>query len=82
MGMGIDFNGMLRSLPSTNLAEMIHEQQGGLLDPGALPLAALDHDGDCVEVLLLGPGDDLHVVLVHDGPHVGAVGIRGRLARG
>ena len=58
---------------------MIHEQQRGLLDPGALPLAALDHDGDCVEVLLLGPGDDLDVVLVHNGPHVGAVGVQGRL---
>ena len=79
--MGIDFNGMLRSLPSTNLAEMIHEQQGGLLDPGALPLAALNHDGHRVEVLLLGPGDDLHVVLVHDGPHVRAVGVGSRLKK-
>ena len=58
---------------------MLHEQECRLLDPGALPLAALDHDGQGVEILLLGPWDYLDVVLVHDGPHVGAVGVRNRL---
>ena len=58
---------------------MFHEQECGLLDPGTLPLAALDHDCHGVKVLLLGPGDDLDVVLVHNGPHVGAVGVQGRL---
>ena len=62
-----------------HLTKMLHEQEGRLLDPGTLPLAALDHDGHGVEVLLFGPGDDLHVVLVHDCPHVGAVGVGGRL---
>ena len=62
-----------------HLTKMLHEQEGRLLDPGTLPLAALDHDGHGVEVLLFGPGDDLHVVLVHDGPHVWAVGVGSRL---
>ena len=58
---------------------MFHEQECRLLDPGTLPLAALDHDCHGVKVLLLGPGDDLDVVLVPDGPHVGALGVRHRL---
>ena len=58
---------------------MIHQQQCGFLHPGTLPLATLDHDGHGVEVLLLGSGDDLDVVLVHDGSHVGTVGVRSRL---
>ena len=62
-----------------HLAEMLHEQECCLLYSGALPFAPLDHDGHRVEVLLLGPGDDLHVVLVHDGPHVRAVGVGSRL---
>ena len=58
---------------------MLHEQECRLLDSGALPFAPLNHDGHRVEVLLLGPGDDLHVVLVHDGPHVRAVCVGSRL---
>ena len=61
------------------LAEMLHEKERRLLNPSTLPLAALHHDGHGVEVLLFGPGDDLHVVLVHDGPHVRAVGVGSRL---
>ena len=61
------------------LAEVLHEKERRLLDPSTLPLAALHHDGHGVEVLLFGPGDDLHVVLVHDGPHVRAVGVGSRL---
>ena len=58
------------------MRRLLHEQECRLLGPGALPLAALDHDDQGVEVLQLGPGDDLDVVLVPDGPHVGAVGVR------
>ena len=57
---------------------MLHEHESRLLDPCALPLAALDHDVQGVEVLQLGPGDDLDVALVHDVPHVVAV-VSGRL---
>ena len=45
-------------------AEIVHEEQCGLLDPGALPLAALHHHSGGVEVLLLLSKHDLYIVLV------------------
>ena len=63
----------------SHLAEMLHKQERRLLDPGTLPLASLHHDGHGVEVLLFGPGDDLYVVLIHDGSHVRAVCVGRRL---
>ena len=79
MVLGRDLHGHEDRNTARPLTKMLHQQQGCLLDPSTLPLASLDHDGHGVEVLLLGPGDDLDIVLVHDGPHVGAVCVRGSL---
>ena len=55
---------------------MLHEEQRGLLDPGGLPLAALDDHHRRVEVLLLHAEGHLHDVLLLDRPQVlvGGVG--------
>ena len=49
---------------------MLHEEERGLLDPGGLPLAPLDHHHRRVEVLLLLPERHLHHVLLLDRPQV------------
>ena len=54
---------------------MVHQQQGGLLHSGTLPLTALHHHGGGVEVLLLLSEHNLDVVLVLDGSHEGTVGV-------
>ena len=56
---------------------MLHQEECGLFDSGTLPLTSFDHNGHGVEILLLGSGYDLDIVLVHDGSHVGAVGVWG-----
>ena len=61
---------------------MIHQEQSGFLHPGTFPLTALHHHGCGVEVLLLLPEHDLHVVLVLDGSHEGIVGVRSGLKAG
>ena len=58
---------------------MLHQEKCGLFDSCTLPLTSFDHNGHSVEVLLLGSGYDLDIVLVHDGSHVGAVGVWGGL---
>merc|ERR1719233_1387983 len=57
-------------------AQVIHQQQGSLLHPRALPLTTFDHHAGCVEILLLLSEHDLYIVLVLNGSQVRAVGIR------
>ena len=74
MVLGRDLHGHHdRHGPRHACAEVVHKQQSSFLHPATLPLAPLHHNCGGVKVLLLLPEHDLDVVLVLDGPQVGAV---------